>query len=184
VLKNGGIITLPTDTVYGLAVDPRNPAAVERLYRLKGRDGNKPLACLLAYRNQALALSSDLNDAFWRLAKGHWPGGLTLVAPRSLTTPAWLTRGMPGIGMRWPDCPWVWALCDALGSPVAASSANLSGRPAETSGREAARQWGSKIDLLVDGGRSSQGIASSVVDCSGASPRLLRAGRDADKLGI
>jgi L-threonylcarbamoyladenylate synthase len=184
VLKNGGVITLPTDTVYGLAADPMNPAAVQRLYHLKGRQDNKPVACLLAYRQQALSLSEDLTDEFWRLAKNHWPGDLTLVARRASTVPAWLTRGLPGVGMRWPDCPWVWELCDALGSPLAVTSANRSGHGAEKSSAAVNQQWGARVELLIDGGDCPGGTASSVVDCMGPRPRLLRAGKDASRLGI
>ena len=184
VLKNGGVITLPTDTVYGLAVDPRNSEALRRLYNLKGREHNKPVACLLGSAQQARTLSLETSKEFWRMAKGHWPGDLTLIAKRSPALPAWLTQGMPGIGMRLPQCPWVWALCKAMGSPVAATSANLSGQPTPRSVKAVNLQWGSHVELLIDGEDCPGGTASSVVDCMGSRPRLLRAGKDSAKLGI
>lgn len=162
VLKNGGVIAIPTDTVYGLAVDPRNPAAIQRLYMLKGREAKKPLACLTAYQEQILSLSDQVPEPIWEAGKKHWPGALTLVTPKAPWLPENLTSGLTTIGVRFPDCPWVWDLIEALGFPIAASSANRSSQAAATQGAQVVKDWAGKADLLVDGGACKIGRESTV----------------------
>lgn len=162
VILNGGVVAIPTDTVYGLACDPRNPSAIKRLYALKGREPKKPLACLTAYTEQILALSRDVPEAVWKAAKKHWPGALTLVAPKGDWLPPELTSGMDTIGVRYPRCPWVWDLIEAVEFPIAASSANFSGKPAATEGSGVIRDWAGKIDMIIDGGKCSLGRESTV----------------------
>ncbi len=152
VLKNGGVLAAPTDTVYGLMADARNPSALKALYALKRREPQKPLACLLAYRQQCLALCQDVPDQAWDLMKKHWPGALTLVLPRGPWTRDELSSGLPTVGVRYPDCPWIWELVEALEFPVAASSANLSGSPAATGPQGVLKDWAGRIGLIVDGG--------------------------------
>src|SRR5207302_8379940 len=130
VISNGGVVAVPTDTVYGLACDPRNPSAIQRLYALKGREPKKPLACLTAYTEQILALSDSVPEAVWKAAKKHWPGALTLVAPKGDWLPKELTAGLGTIGVRYPNCPWIWDLVEEVGFPIAASSATFSGKAA------------------------------------------------------
>ena len=176
VLANGGVVAIPTDTVYGLAADARNPMALKRLYSLKGREARKPLACLIAYREQMMALSSQVPEKAWELSKKHWPGALTLVLPRAAWVPEILTSGMPSIGLRYPDCPLDWELIEALGWPVAATSANFSGSPAAVEGAQVIRDWAGKVDLILDGGRCPRSQESTVAKVSGSTLTILRQG--------
>jgi len=176
VIKNGGVVAVPTDTVYGLACDPRNPLAIQRLYALKGREPKKPLACLTAYTEQILALSNDVPEAVWAAAKKHWPGALTLVAPAGDWLPANLTAGLKTIGVRYPHCPWIWDLVEEVEFPIAATSANFSGRPAAVDARGVVRDWAGKIDMIVDGGRCPVARESTVAGMQGKSLTVLRQG--------
>ncbi len=178
ILQNGGVLALPTDTVYGLAADARNETALKRLYSLKGREARKPLACLLGYRQQMLALSDNVPESAWDLAKAHWPGALTLIVPRAPWVPPVLTGGLPRVGLRYPDCPLVWSLIDLLQWPMAASSANLSGQPAAVDSRQVIRDWAGKVDMILDGGRCPVAQESTVVDPEGpnGSYTILRQG--------
>jgi len=176
VLLNGGVLAVPTDTVYGLACDPRNPAAIQRLYALKGREPKKPLACLTAYTEQILALSDNVPEAVWKAAKRFWPGALTLVAPKGDWLPANLTSGLPSIGVRYPNCPWVWELIEAMEFPIACSSANVSGQPAATEGAGVIRDWAGKIELIVDGGACPVGRESTVAGMQGGALTVFRQG--------
>lgn len=176
VILNGGVVAIPTDTVYGLACDPRNAAAVQKLYSLKRREPRKPLACLTAYSEQVLALSDNVPEAAWRAAKKHWPGALTLVVPKGPWLPDNLTSGLPSIGVRYPKCPWVWELIEAVEFPIAASSANLSGRPAAISGAGVIRDWAGKVDLIIDAGRCELGVESTVAGVQGNVLKVFRQG--------
>jgi L-threonylcarbamoyladenylate synthase len=176
VIKNGGVAVIPTDTVYGLACDARNPSAIRRLYALKGREARKPLACLTAYTEQIMALSPDVPEEVWKAAKAHWPGALTLVAPSGDWLPKELTSGMPTVGVRYPNCPWVWELVEAVEFPIAASSANLSGHPAAVDGAGVIRDWAGKADIIVDGGSCSIGRESTVAGMQGNALKVFRQG--------
>ena len=176
VLKNGGVITLPTDTVYGLAVDPFNPQAVERLYRIKGRDEGKPVACLLANAAGARGLVKKVTADYRQLARQHWPGALTLVALRGEKAPEALTRGLPGLGLRVPSSAWARELAEGMGGAIAATSANLSGKAPALDGETANQAFGGRVQLLIDGGPCPGGAASAVVDCTRARMKILRQG--------
>lgn len=176
VLKNGGVLAAPTDTVYGLMADARNPSALRLLYALKGREPQKPLACLLARRRQARELSGSVPEAAWELMKKHWPGALTLIVPRADWVREELTSGLPTVGLRQPDCPWIWALVEALGFPVAASSANLSGGRAVVDGAQVVGDWAGKIGLIVDGGLCPLGVESTVAVAGKSGLKVLRQG--------
>jgi L-threonylcarbamoyladenylate synthase len=176
VLLNGGVLAIPTDTVYGLACDCRNPSAIRRLYALKGREPKKPLACLTAYKEQILALSDSVPEELWKAAKKHWPGALTLVAPKGPWLPEELTSGLPSIGVRYPNCPWVWELIEAVGFPIAASSANRSGDPAAVLGSRVLKDWAGKADMVVDGGACVIGRESTVAGLKAGRLEVFRQG--------
>lgn len=176
VLLNGGVVAIPTDTVYGLAVDARNPSAIKRLYALKGREPKKPLACLLAYREQMLALSAQVPETAWELAKEHWPGALTLVVPSAPWVPTELTSGLGSVGLRYPNCPLVWELIEAVGWPLAATSANFSGKPAAAEGSSVIRDWAGRVDLILDGGHCVNSRESTVAAIQGNKVKILRQG--------
>lgn len=163
-LRRGGVAVIPTDTVYGLAVDGGNRLAVERLYRLKRRPPGKPLVRLLASRRAVLPLLSTPGEI--RLLERFWPGPLTVI----LTTPEGETRGY-----RMPDHGLVRRLIRESGIELAASSANRSGQPVITSPRAVQEIFAGEVDLIIDDGELS-GRASTVLDLSVTPPRLLREG--------
>ena len=176
VLRAGGIVALPTDTVYGIAVDLATPGGVERLFAAKRRPPDRGIVLLLASAAQADDVGV-LGPAARALAAAFWPGGLTLVVPQRphVTPPAALTGGTPTIGVRLPDHATPRALAAAVG-PIPTTSANRSGRPEGRDAPEIVDQVGDAIDLVLDGGPAHGGPASTVVDCTGERPRVLRVG--------
>lgn len=177
VLRAGGIVALPTDTVYGIGVAwAARPDGIERLFAAKRRPAERAIVVLLADSDQARELAT-LTPAAERLAAAFWPGGLTLVVPQrpDVGLPAALTGGAPTIGLRLPDHPTPRALAAAVG-PIPTTSANRSGRPEGRDAAEIVDQVGDAVDLVLDGGPAHGGPASTVVDCSGDRPRVLRVG--------
>jgi L-threonylcarbamoyladenylate synthase len=176
VLRAGGIVALPTDTVYGIAVDLAIPGGIERLFEAKRRPADRAIMLLLAEAGQAAELA-DWPPAAAVLAEAFWPGGLTLVLSQrpGLDLPAVLTGGRPTIGLRVPDHAAPRALAAAIG-PLPVTSANVSGLPEAATADEILAQLGDAIELIIDGGSSHGGPASTVVDCTGAVPRILRSG--------
>jgi L-threonylcarbamoyladenylate synthase len=176
VLEEGGIVGLPTDTVYGIGVSLATPGGIERLFAAKGRPPDRAIALLLADAAQAAEIGV-MNSLATALATAFWPGGLTLVVPRSpgAELPAVLTGGAPTIGLRVPAHPAPRALAQAVG-PLPTTSANRSGEPEARTADEIERLLGDAVDLIVDGGPSNGGPASTVVDVTGSRPRILRLG--------
>ncbi|MEO8470170.1 MAG: L-threonylcarbamoyladenylate synthase [Chloroflexota bacterium] len=176
VLTAGGIVAIPTDTVYGIAVSLATPDGIERLFHVKQRPPEKGIALLLGTADQAETVGIAGPDSR-RLADAFWPGPLTLVLPRTPNAdlPAVLTDGVPTVGVRLPNHPCPRALALALG-PLPTTSANLSGAPDSIDVDMVIEQLGNRIDLVLDGGRTAGAVPSTVVDCTGASPRVLREG--------
>ena len=176
VLRGGGIVAIPTDTVYGLAADLASPGSIARLFAAKRRPVDQAVVLLLADADQAGGLA-EWPPAAEALAAAFWPGGLTLVLSQRPETrlPGELTGGRPTVGLRLPDHPAPRALAAALG-PLPVTSANLSGRPEASDAGEIADQLGEAIDLILDGGPARGGPASTVVDCSADAARILREG--------
>ena len=178
-LAGGAVVAVPTDTVYGLAVDPAQPEAVTRLFALKGRPADVPLPVLVAGPEQVALVAGDLEPAAAELAARFWPGPLTLVVPRRRGFTVDL-GGPPAarktIGVRWPDHPVVVALCELIG-PLAVTSANLHGAtPASTAtGVTAVFAGSDQPEVVLDGGRCA-GTPSTVVECRGPASRCLREG--------
>ncbi len=178
-LASGAVVAIPTDTVYGLAADPFQPAAVEALFALKGRPEDVALPVLVGGPDQVGALAGELPPSARRLADRHWPGALTLVVPRDRTFTADLGgRGSARqtVAVRWPDDGFVTALCRAAG-PLAVTSANRHGEPPLVSAGAVATVFDGRADiaLVVDGGMRD-GIPSTVVECRGPAVRCLREG--------
>jgi len=176
VLKNGGIVALPTDTVYGLGADPLNRRAVDKVYRVKKRPYNQALPLLLADKSDLTKVASVIPEIAWKLAERFLPGGLTLVLKKSPWVPSNITAGGDTIAVRIPNHPIPIALIKALGNPIVGTSANISGRPSPVTAAEVREQLGREVDLIIDGGRSPGGIESTVLDVSGKTPTLLREG--------
>jgi L-threonylcarbamoyladenylate synthase len=176
VLRSGGVVALPTDTVYGIAVALDTPGGIERLFRVKRRPPDKSIALLLADADQA-ATMGVVTDAAEALAAACWPGGLTLVLARrpGVVLPDGLTGGAPTVGVRVPDHAAPRALAEAVG-PLPTTSANVSGQPEARDAAEIVALLGDAIDLVLDGGPAHGGPASTVVDASVETLRVLRVG--------
>jgi tRNA threonylcarbamoyl adenosine modification protein (Sua5/YciO/YrdC/YwlC family) len=178
-LRAGSVVALPTDTVYGLAVDPWQPEAVARLFSLKERPPDVALPVVIGGLDQAGPLTGRLTGSARRLADQYWPGPLTLVVPRAEGFDADL-GGPPTarrtVGVRWPDHPLIQALCRELG-PLALTSANRHGAPPATTALDvmAAFPGPGDLDVILDGG-VCDGVPSTVVECRGTVTRCLREG--------
>jgi len=176
VLRAGGVVALPTDTVYGIAVALGTPGGIERLFAVKRRPPEKSIALLLADAAQAAELA-EFPPAADALAAALWPGPLTLVLRRrpDADLPAVLTGGEPTIGVRLPDHPAPRALAAAVG-PLPTTSANLSGRPDSVLAATVVEELGDGVDLVLDGGRTAGSRPSTVVDVTTDPPTILRVG--------
>ena len=176
VLRTGGLVAFPTDTVYGVGVHAYLPAAVARLYTAKVRPEGKAIPLLLGDAADVERVSRDLPRLTQRLMDAFWPGALTLVVPRNPELPDIVTAGGPTVAVRLPDHPVPRALARAVGAPLAATSANLSGQAEAVSAADVLAQLDGRIDLLLDGGRCPGGVASTVVDLTVQPPAILRQG--------
>jgi len=176
VLEAGGIVALPTDTVYGIAVAVTTPGGIERLFAAKRRPPDKGIMLLLADVAQA-SEAGVMTPAASALAEACWPGGLTVVVPQraDVPWPAVLTGGASTIGLRVPDHDAPRALARGVG-PLPTTSANVSGVPEAADAAAIVEQLGDAVDLVLDGGRAHGGPASTVVDCTGDLPVILRVG--------
>lgn len=176
MLRAGGVVALPTDTVYGIGVALDTPGGVERLFEVKRRPPDKGIMLLLERLEQAaeIGVMTPVAEA---LAEACWPGGLTVVVSQRADRPlpAALTAGTLTIGLRVPDHPAPRALAGGVG-PLPTTSANVSGLPEARGAGEIRAQLGDVIDLILDGGPAHGGPASTVVDCTGPMPRVLRVG--------
>ena len=179
-LKSGGIIAIPTDTVYGLAADPFNPNAVQRLYTVKGRPDGKPIPLVLSSVADVHRVSQNLPEFFFHLTDRYWPGGLTIVIEARGLLPV-LTAGGNTVGVRIPDNPLLLQILRAFGGPAAITSANLSGEPPATSPEEIGAELTSRIDMIVDGGKTPGPIPSTVYDISVSPPVIRRPGVISDE---
>jgi L-threonylcarbamoyladenylate synthase len=176
VLRAGGLVAFPTETVYGLGADVRDPVAVARLYAAKGRPAWNPVIAHVASVDAARALAATWPPVAERLARAFWPGPLTLVVPRHPDVPDAATAGLDAIGIRMPDHPVALALIRAAGCPVAAPSANRFTELSPTTAQHVLRSLGGRVPLVLDGGPCAVGLESTVVDCTGPAPRILRPG--------
>jgi tRNA threonylcarbamoyl adenosine modification protein (Sua5/YciO/YrdC/YwlC family) len=175
VLLDGGVIALPTDTVYGLAVDATNPRAVEALRALKGRDADKPIAVLIDSMTLFRNLTVRPSEHALQMAEAYWPGALTLVVNKRKEALR-AVSGDTSLGLRMPDHLTALSVISMLARPVAASSANLSGEPVLRSAREIADIFGNQLDLILDAGEIGGDGASTVLDMTGDKCRILREG--------
>src|ERR1017187_7392454 len=177
-LTAGNVAALPTDTFYGLAVDPVNLRAVDRIYEIKTRAPHKPLSLLIAETAQAYGLARDIDTAFDRLAERFWPGPLTLVVKAGTRLPLRVTANTGNLALRVPEAAIARAVVAGLGLPITATSANLSGMPECTSCERVLEQLGDQIPLIVDGGPTARSVPTTIVDLSGGgnSWMILREG--------
>ncbi|MCX5748952.1 MAG: L-threonylcarbamoyladenylate synthase [Candidatus Saganbacteria bacterium] len=173
ILRSGGLIVIPTETVYGIAADYRSRKAVNKIFRSKKRD-KKPLQLLAGSKKQAKGLFKTLSREIKDLIKDGFPGPLTIVAEKSGKVPCYLTCGLNTVGVRMPDHAFVLKLIKALGHPIAATSANISGEKPARTAKEAAKYFKSGIDLIIDGGKAKTGKASKVIEVLGGKVNVLR----------
>ncbi len=175
ILKQGGVVAFPTDTVYGLGADALKPKAVERIYEVKKRPRQLAFPLLIADMSQLTTVAEPISGIARLLARHFWPGGLTLVLPKAASLPAYLARGST-IAVRLPNHPICLALIQSLGNPIIGTSANISGKPAALTADEVKQQLGDKVDLIIDGGKCPGGGESTIVDVTHEVPKVLRQG--------
>jgi L-threonylcarbamoyladenylate synthase len=176
LIQRGEPVCFPTDTVYGIGVHALRSEAVEGLYRLKGRPADLPIPLLLPDVAAVTIACTDIPPTAWRLAARFWPGGLSLVLRRSAAVPDEVTSGGATVAVRVPDHYWVRELCRQLGAPVAATSANLHGKPSPVTANDVWDAFQGLIPLILDGGTCRGGVASTVLDLTVTPPAILRAG--------
>lgn len=176
ILKQGGIVAFPTDTVYGLGACVSIHQAVERIYAVKERPRNMALPLLLADTSQITEFAYPVPPIAWLLIDNFLPGALTIVLHKSNSVPDIITGGGATVAVRIPAHPVPVALAKGLGTPVVGTSANLSGSPSPLTADEVYSQFGNKIDLVIDGGRCPGGKESTIVDVTGETPVVLREG--------
>lgn len=174
LLRRGGLVAFPTDTVYGLAADYRNPEAIAGLFAAKGRDMGKAIAILVGEAEQLDLITPGFSVSAKSLAAHFWPGALTLVVTRRPELPEQLSS-LPTIGVRMPDHPVALRLLRAAG-PLAVTSANRSGDENPLTAEDVLEQLGGRIDLVLDGGKCPGGVPSTVVDCTIPDVKILRQG--------
>ena len=176
VLRAGGLLAIPTETVYGLGGNGLDPEAVSHIFQAKGRPQDNPLILHIPQADWLERYCDDIPEAAWRLAERFWPGPLTMILRRRPMVPDVVTGGLDTVGMRCPDHPATRAILAAADVPVAAPSANTSGRPSPTTAAHVLEDMDGKIDGVVDGGPCSVGVESTIVDLTVRPPRLLRPG--------
>lgn len=176
ILRQGGLVAFPTETVYGLGADAENPQAVARIFAAKGRPADHPLIVHLASAVQIAHWAEDIPPAAWTLARHFWPGPLTLILRRSPRVPDIVTGGQDTVGLRVPGHPLALALLEAFGGGIAAPSANRFGRVSPTTAAHVREELGENVDFILDGGPCRVGIESTILDLSTGRPRLLRPG--------
>lgn len=176
ILRRGGLVAFPTETVYGLGADATNPKAIERLYEVKGRPADHPVIIHFADAEPAFAWAREVPDAARRLAARFWPGPLTLILKRSALAKDFVTGGQDTVGLRVPAHPVAQELLREFKEGIAAPSANRFGRLSPTTADHVREDLGDEVDLVLEGGSSEVGIESTIVDLSGGSAALLRPG--------
>jgi L-threonylcarbamoyladenylate synthase len=176
LVTRGQVVGIPTDTFYGLAADPFNLAAVEQVYRAKGRPEQKALPILVSSMDQAAVLVRELPDAFFTLAEKFWPGALTIVMEASHHIPLKVTGNTGRVALRWADSKVACGLIDAAGRPITGTSANLSGFPACTNAEQLMRQLGDRLQLILDAGETGATLASTIVGIHEDAWQILREG--------
>ena len=175
-LARGCVIAIPTDTFYGLAADPFNLAAVDEIYRVKGRPETRALPILVNCVAQALLLTRERSNNFIKLAEAHWPGALTLVVDASQGLPLKVTAGTGQVALRWPKSPLVEQLIDEIEAPITGTSANVSGFPSCASAEQVMKQLGNRVPLVLDAGDTGASLPSTIVGLHGEEWKILREG--------
>ena len=176
ILREGGLVGIPTETVYGLGADGTNPEAVRRIFEVKGRPQDNPLILHVTGAQWLPRYCEDIPPVAYVLARKFWPGPLTMILKRQPTVPDETTAGLDTVGVRCPNHPVTLAIIREAGMAIAAPSANTSGRPSCTTAQDVMEDVGGRVDVVVDGGPCTVGVESTVLDLTCEPPRLLRPG--------
>lgn len=176
ILRNGGLLGIPTETVYGLGANGLDSGAVRHIFEAKGRPQDNPLILHIPEATWLTRYCRNIPPAAYELARRFWPGPLTMILQRRANVPNSTTGGLDTVGIRCPDHPVTLAIIKAAEIPVAAPSGNLSGRPSPTCAQHMAEDMDGRIDGLVDGGPCGVGVESTIIDLTSPTPRLLRPG--------
>jgi L-threonylcarbamoyladenylate synthase len=176
LLKKGGVIAFPTETLYGLGADARNEAAIEKIFGIKGRDFKNPILVVIGDARHLESFAGEVPDEARRLMERFWPGPLTIVFRAAPSVSPKLTAGSGKIGIRLTSHPVAMEISKRLGGPVTATSANLSGAPECSSALEVLSQLEGKLDGVIDGGHTPGGKGSTIVDVTVYPPKVLREG--------
>ncbi|MGH9716694.1 MAG: L-threonylcarbamoyladenylate synthase [Candidatus Acidiferrales bacterium] len=175
-IKRGRVVAIPTDTFYGLSADPFNLAAVERVFRVKGRPESQALPILVSSIEQAATLIREMPDPFLMLAHKFWPGGLTLIVEATHRLPLKVTGNTGRVAVRWPNCKIATALIESAEGPITGTSANLSGHPSCSNAQQIVEQLDGRLPLILDGGDSGGTLASTIVRITGDDWSIAREG--------
>ena len=176
ILKDGGLVAFPTETVYGLGADALNPEASKKIYAAKGRPSDNPLIVHISNMEALDRITSQIPEKAKKMAEKFWPGPLTMIFPKSDQVPLETTGGLETVAVRMPSHPIALALINAGGGYIAAPSANTSGKPSPTRAEHVALDMDGRIPMILDGGAVGIGIESTIVDFSGEIPMILRPG--------
>ena len=176
ILRNGGLVGIPTETVYGLAANALDGSAVAKIFAAKGRPMDNPLIVHISEFSQMDQLVEQVTDPAKKLAQNFWPGPLTMILPKSNLIPDEVSAGLPTVAVRFPSHPVAKKVIDAAGVPLAAPSANTSGKPSPTLASHVMEDMAGKIEAVLDGGPCSVGVESTVITLATDPPRLLRPG--------
>lgn len=176
IIRNGGLVAIPTETVYGLGANGLDENAVAKIFEAKGRPQDNPLILHVAEPSEIQRFCQNIPQAAYDLAEKFWPGPLTMVLPARDTVPRRTTAGLPTVGVRCPDNEVTRKIIRLAGVPIAAPSANISGKPSTTTAQHVLHDHDGKIDAIVDGGPCRVGVESTIVDLTDSRPRLLRPG--------
>ncbi|HEV3220550.1 MAG TPA: L-threonylcarbamoyladenylate synthase [Candidatus Acidoferrales bacterium] len=175
-IQRGQVVGVPTDTFYGLGADPFNLAAVEQIYRIKGRPDTRALPILVNSIEQARTLSREIPDTFLKLARSFWPGSLTLLVDASHRIPLKVTANTGRVALRWANSKIVRTLIELLEGPITGTSANISGFAACTNAEQLLKQLGERLPLILDAGETGATLASTIVDLRGERWHIIREG--------
>lgn len=176
IIKSGGLVAIPTETVYGLGASALDESAVKKIFAVKGRPQDNPLIIHVCGADELEKWCVDIPKSAYELAKRFWPGALTMVLKRSVNVPEVITAGMDSVAVRCPDHTATLRLIELAEAPIAAPSANISGKPSTTSAGHVMHDMGGKIEAVLDGGECAVGLESTIIDLTTAPPRLLRPG--------
>lgn len=176
IIRRGGLVAFPTDTVYGLGADARNSRAVKKIFVVKGRPRTNPLPILIAKKSDLKKYTLGISRKIKKLTDKFWPGPLTLALKKKKIISDAVTAGKKTVGVRVPKNPVALALIQTLGRPLATTSANIAGKPSPTTSRGVKKYLNNKIELILDGGKTKLGVESTVLDCTTSPPTLLRSG--------